>query len=305
MITVILFFGRKKKKEEIVVGVDKDNVFGTMSPKGGVGKTSITVEVAFIIAQKDYRVGLVDWDLWSPRLTSRLLGSSEGPGLLELLLGEAEPEDVIKEVSFTTSEGKVVRVHLVAASDKDALVRGEVKRLARELDDHYDKIRERAVALINYLASTHDIVFNDYPVPSGPAPAPFHRVAASATHWLNIVIDAVPTTAEYAARYVEMFYPSLPVYMVFVNMIKPVHYEYRAAVAKAPELCKKFAAKYVVFVPFDGKLYDVKVSGAAPPASVNYKPTESAALKVLRDAAMRLIRRDKPMGCVALHLKVL
>jgi len=302
---MIFFFRRKKKEEEIVVGVEKENVYGTMSPKGGVGKTSITVEIAFLIAQRDYRVALVDWDLWSPRLTSRLLGSSEGPGLLELLLGEATPDEVVRKVSFTTSEGKVVEVDLVPASDKEALVKGEVKRLAKELEDKYDKIKERAVSLTNYLSNTHDVVFNDYPVPSGPAPAPFHRIAASATHWLNIVIDAVPTTAEYAARYVEMFYPSLPVYMVFVNMIKPVHHEYRAAVAKAPELCKKFAARYVVFVPFDGKLYDVKVSGAAPPASINYKPTESAALKVLRDAAMRIARGDKPVGCVALHLKVL
>jgi MinD-like ATPase involved in chromosome partitioning or flagellar assembly len=303
---MIFFFGKKKKKEEtIVVGIDKDNVFGTMSPKGGVGKTSVTVEVAFLIAQKDMSVALVDWDLWSPRLTTRLVGSSEGPGLLELLLGEAEPDEVVRDVEFTTVTGKVVRVKLVPASDKEALARGEVKRLAGELEDHYDKVKARAVALSNYLAGMHDVVFNDYPVPSGPAPAPFHKIAASATHWLNIVIDAVPTTAEYAARYVEMFYPSLPVFIVFVNMIKPVHHEYSAAVARAPELCKKFAAKYVAFIPFDGKLYDVKVSGAAPPASINYRPTESAALKVLRDAAMRIARREKPPGCVALHLKVL
>ncbi len=303
---MIFFFGRKKKKEEtVIVGIDKDNVFGTMSPKGGVGKTSITVEVASLITLKDMSVALVDWDLWSPRLTSRLIGVNEGPGLLELLLGEAEPEEVIRNVDFTTTSGKLIRFKVVPASDKEALTKGLMKRLANDLEDKYDEIKQRAITLSNYLASTNDIVFNDYPVPSGPAPAPFHKIAASATHWLNIVIDAVPTTAEYAARYVEMFYPTLPIYIVFVNMIRPVHHEYSAAVARAPELCKKFAAKYVAFVPFDGKLYDVKVSGAAPPASINYKPTESAALKVLRDAAMKIARRENPVGCVALHLKVL
>lgn len=128
---MILFFKKKKKGEEIVVGIEKENVYGTMSPKGGVGKTSITVEIAFLIAQRDYKVAMIDWDLWSPRLTSRLLGSSEGPGLLELLMGEASPDEVVRKVSFTTAEGKVIEVDLVPCIGQGGLGEGEGKEVSR------------------------------------------------------------------------------------------------------------------------------------------------------------------------------
>ncbi len=304
---MILFFRKKKKvEEEVIVGVEYENVFGTLSPKGGVGKTSLTVETAFMLAMKGARVVLVDWDVWSPRLTVRLLGNvSEGKGLLDIMLGDASPDEVVKRVEYTTPTGQTVGVDLVPAASQETVERGEVKKLSSMLEEKYHKVKERVVGLIEYLARTHDVVFNDYPVPTGPAPAPYHKIAASSTHWLNVVIDAVPTTAEYAARYVELFYPSLPIYIVWVNMIKPVHHEYTAAVSRASELCKMFASRFVVFVPFDGKLYDVKVSGAAPPAVVMYKPEESAALRVLRDAAMRILKKEKPQGCVAIHLKVM
>jgi len=170
---MLFLFRRRKKEDEIIEGVEKENVYGTMSPKGGVGKTSITVEVAFLIAQRDYKVALVDWDLWSPRLTSRLLGAAEGPGLLELLMGEAAPDEVVRKVSFTTSEGKVIEVDLVPALDKNALMRGEVKRFAKELEEKYQKIKERAINLSNYLANTHDIVFKMTTLcPAAPPPPP-------------------------------------------------------------------------------------------------------------------------------------
>ena len=48
-----------------------------MSGKGGVGKTSVATYLALGLAQRDYRVGLLDTDFHGPD-TLRMLGITDG-----------------------------------------------------------------------------------------------------------------------------------------------------------------------------------------------------------------------------------
>ena len=59
----------KKKEEPATIGLDKvKHIIAIASGKGGVGKSTIAVNLAVALSQKGYKIGLIDADLYGPSI---------------------------------------------------------------------------------------------------------------------------------------------------------------------------------------------------------------------------------------------
>lgn len=83
------------------------------SGKGGVGKTTVSVNVAVSLAKLGYRVGLLDADIYGPNVPT-MLGATRQPTVLEG--NRIEP---------VTAHGvKFISIGLIAPGDKPMMMRG-------------------------------------------------------------------------------------------------------------------------------------------------------------------------------------
>ena len=83
------------------------------SGKGGVGKTTVSVNVAVTLAKLGYRVGLLDADIYGPNVPT-MLGATRQPTVLEG--NQIEP---------VTAHGvKFISIGLLAPGDKPMMMRG-------------------------------------------------------------------------------------------------------------------------------------------------------------------------------------
>ncbi len=94
------------------------NKFMIMSGKGGVGKTSVSVNIAIALANKGFKVGLMDVDIHGPDIP-RMLGFS---GMLDV--GENKK---IQPMSFSKNLAAVSMESLLQDKDNAIIWRGPVK----------------------------------------------------------------------------------------------------------------------------------------------------------------------------------
>ncbi len=114
---------KNKTKAEQDDSVDKSlkkikNKFIVLSGKGGVGKTSVSVNLAMALAKKGFRVGIMDVDLHGPDVP-RMLGLK---GMLDL-----SKNNKLNPMSYSPNL-KVVSIESLIANKDDAIIwRGPLK----------------------------------------------------------------------------------------------------------------------------------------------------------------------------------
>jgi chromosome partitioning protein len=125
-------------------------IIALANQKGGVGKTTTTVNLAAALAEKGRRILVVDFDAQANATSGLGLEKTEGQSLYGVLLGEGKAEDFIK----TTA---VRRLDIIPAEVNLAGAEIDVARLDRYLHRLSD-------ALAPIVASDrYDLIFVDCP----------------------------------------------------------------------------------------------------------------------------------------------
>jgi ATP-binding protein involved in chromosome partitioning len=89
------------------------NIIAVGSGKGGVGKTTLAVNLATALVKMGYRVGLIDADIYGPNVPL-MMGISQQPRVLEN--NQIEP--------LTAHGVKLISVGLISPGDKPLVMRG-------------------------------------------------------------------------------------------------------------------------------------------------------------------------------------
>jgi ATP-binding protein involved in chromosome partitioning len=99
----------QKKPESTMPGLRKvRHILAVASGKGGVGKTTIAVNVAFALKQKGNKVGLLDADVYGPSVPV-MLGISESPGWQDKMIIPAQKFGLrIMSLGMVTEKGQPV-----------------------------------------------------------------------------------------------------------------------------------------------------------------------------------------------------
>jgi chromosome partitioning protein len=114
-------------------------VYAIANQKGGVGKTTTAVNVAACIAEAGYETLVVDVDPQGNATTGLGASRNGGPGLYDVLGGEAQAEDAIRPTA-------IERLHLLASTPDLAGATMELPRLPgseTRLREALDGVRER------------------------------------------------------------------------------------------------------------------------------------------------------------------
>jgi ATP-binding protein involved in chromosome partitioning len=90
-----------------------DHIIAIGSGKGGVGKTTLSVNLAVALAKLGYKVGLMDADIYGPNVPL-MMGSNRQPNVLEG--NRIEP--------ITAHGVKVISVGFISPGDKPLVMRG-------------------------------------------------------------------------------------------------------------------------------------------------------------------------------------
>ncbi len=91
------------------------HIIAVGSGKGGVGKSTVSVNLAFALQQMGYRIGLMDADVLGPSI----------PGMLGLPVGEPPELDANNKMAPAERYGlKTVSMAMFAGDDKPAILRG-------------------------------------------------------------------------------------------------------------------------------------------------------------------------------------
>lgn len=91
------------------------HIIAVGSGKGGVGKSTVSVSLAFALQQIGYRIGLMDADVLGPSI----------PGMLGLPIGQPPAIDADEKITPAERYGlKTISMGMLSGDDKPAILRG-------------------------------------------------------------------------------------------------------------------------------------------------------------------------------------
>lgn len=142
-------FGSELLLEKEVVGIpaekkvthrkmlsDVKNVIAISSGKGGVGKSTVTANLAGGLAKAGYRVGIVDADIYGPSMPTMFDVVSEKPGMIEV--------DGVKKINPVSSyDIKILSIGFFTEQDNAVVWRGPMASKAMMqmfTDAHWDEL---------------------------------------------------------------------------------------------------------------------------------------------------------------------
>jgi len=114
-IDVVMDAPRQKTPPPVLAGVK--NVVAVASGKGGVGKSTVAVNLAIALAQKGYKVGLLDADIFGPSVPKMLGAGDVRPGVKK----EGDRSVIIPEEKYGV---KYLSVGLFVPADNALIWRG-------------------------------------------------------------------------------------------------------------------------------------------------------------------------------------
>jgi ATP-binding protein involved in chromosome partitioning len=236
-------------------------VVSVASGKGGVGKSTLSVNLAVAIAGEGFRVGLLDADIWGFSIP-RMLGAT----------GRLEADPDTKLIQPVTAHGvEVVSTGLIIESEETALMwRGLM--LSKALEQF---LKQVAWGELDYLVM-------DMPPGTGDVQMALTRLLPQAE--MLVVTTPQSVAQKVAVRVADMARRShMPVVGVVENMAGEVF-----GTGGGEELAADIGAKFLGSIPLDKAVVEAGDSGM--PAVLG----DSAAAEALRDVAKRLVEALPP-----------
>jgi chromosome partitioning protein len=114
-------------------------VYAIANQKGGVGKTTTAVNIAACIAEAGYETLLVDVDAQANATVGLGLPKDSAPNLYDLLLGDAEFDDVVRPTEVANLSVLPAHADLAGATVELPRTPGSERRLAEALAPARDR----------------------------------------------------------------------------------------------------------------------------------------------------------------------
>ncbi|NPA85507.1 MAG: AAA family ATPase [Crenarchaeota archaeon] len=276
-------FRRKKKEQEIE---PPPNSIGIVGFKGGVGKTTIAVELSFLLARRGMTPSLIDWDPYNARATLRIMGKGWETecGAWNYVAGECdENANLPLKVKVRREEGgKPLELFLVPPTRRY----GEVTDAILEAlgNPNFPGRAERANVLAKRAAAIGDILFNDFQVPSWMGLQAFKEIVNVTSRWLIVVVDHMPQSFKQTEHLAKTLFPGKLLALI-INRVPSAllsnPQESKDIMLRVKDLQHKIGAKVIAIVPFDAALYDHSTRSGPVLASASKDPSKIRSLRIL------------------------
>jgi len=143
-------------------------ILSVANQKGGVGKTTTTVNLAACIAEKGKSVLLIDFDAQANATSGLGIEKTEGVSLYPVLLGQADPRDFIRPTAIKRLDLIPAEVNLAGAEIEVARLDRYLHRLRDALqpliaENRYDYILidcppSLGILTMNALCASHGLI---------------------------------------------------------------------------------------------------------------------------------------------------